>query len=128
MEDLNELKQKVSLLDYIKQSATGKIERVGNNEYRLNPCPVCGSKDHFTIYADSNSYSSFNGCCKGGTIIDYFIEIEHLSTEEAIKKLYQITGTEYKTKTRQKRRQKRGKNRAKKWGGKKCKKKNKTTI
>lgn len=102
MEDLNELKQKVSLLDYIKQSATGKIERVGNNEYRLNPCPVCGSKDHFTIYADSNSYSSFNGCCKGGTIIDYFIEIEHLSTEEAIKKLYQITGTEYKTKTRQK--------------------------
>ena len=102
MEDLNELKQKVSLLDYIKQSAIGKIERVGNNEYRLNPCPVCGSKDHFTIYADSNSYSSFNGCCKGGTIIDYFIEIEHLSTEEAIKKLYQITGTEYKTKTRQK--------------------------
>ena len=102
MEDLNELKQKVSLLDYIKQSETGKIERVGNNEYRLNPCPVCGSKDHFTIYADSNSYSSFNGCCKGGTIIDYFIEIEHLSTEEAIKKLYQITGTEYKTKTRQK--------------------------
>ena len=102
MEDLNELKQKVSLLDYIKQSAIGKIERVGSNEYRLNPCPVCGSKDHFTIYADSNSYSSFNGCCKGGTIIDYFIEIEHLSTEEAIKKLYQITGTEYKTKTRQK--------------------------
>ena len=32
MEDLNELKQKVSLLDYIKQSAVGKIERVGNNE------------------------------------------------------------------------------------------------
>ena len=60
------------------------------------------AKTIFTIYADSNSYSSFNGCCKGGTIIDYFIEIEHLSTEEAIKKLYQITGTEYKTKTRQK--------------------------
>ena len=101
MEDLNELKQKVSLLDYIKQSAIGKIERVGSNEYRLNPCPVCGSKDHFTIYADSNSYSSFNGCCKGGTIIDYFIEVEHLSTEEAIKKLYQITGTEYKIKKSQ---------------------------
>lgn len=102
MEDLSELKRKVSLLDYIKQGAIGKIERVGVNEYRLNPCPVCGSKDHFTIYADSNSYSSFNGCCKGGTIIDYFIEIEHLSTENAIKKLYQITGTEYKTKRRQK--------------------------
>ena len=101
MEDLNELKQNVSLLDYIKQSAVGKIERVGSNEYRLNPCPVCGSKDHFTIYADSNSYSSFNGCCKGGTIIDYFIEIEHLSKEEAIKKLYQITGTEYKIKKSQ---------------------------
>lgn len=101
MEDLKELKQKVSLLDYIKQSTVGKIERVGNNEYRLNPCPVCRSKDHFTIYADSNSYSSFNGCCKGGTIIDYFIEVEHLSTEDAIKKLYQITGTEYKIKKRQ---------------------------
>ena len=101
MEDLNELKQKVSLLDYIKQSAIGTIERVGSNEYRLNPCPVCGSKDHFTIYAYSNSYSSFNGCCKGGTIVDYFLEIEHLSIEEAIKKLYQITGTEYKIKKSQ---------------------------
>ena len=49
MEDLNELKQKVSLLDYIKQSAVGKIERVGSNEYRLNPCPVCGSKNIDTI-------------------------------------------------------------------------------
>lgn len=97
MADLNELKSKVNIIDYIRQSTIGKIERVGNNEYRANPCPVCNGKDHFTIYADSNSYSSFNGCCKGGTIIDYFMEVENLTQTEAIQKLYKITGTEYTT-------------------------------
>ena len=95
MTDLNELKNKQSLVEYIRQTQIGKLERVGSNEYRLNPCPICGGHDHFTVYADSNSYSSFNGCCKGGTIIDFFIEVEKLDKTEAIKKLYQLTGTEY---------------------------------
>ena len=95
MTDLSELKNKQSLVEYIRQTQIGKLERVGSNEYRLNPCPICGGHDHFTVYADSNSYSSFNGCCKGGTIIDFFIEVEKLDKTEAIKKLYQLTGTEY---------------------------------
>lgn len=97
MVDLNELKNKVDLLGYIKDTTLGKIERVGSNEYRINPCPICNGKDHFTIYEDSNSYSSFNGCCKGGSIVDYFMEVEKLTQGESIKKLYQITGTEYQT-------------------------------
>lgn len=101
MTDLNELKNKQSLVEYIRQTQIGKLERVGSNEYRLNPCPICGGHDHFTVYADSNSYSSFNGCCKGGTIIDFFIEVEKLDKTEAIKKLYQLTGTEYTKKTKE---------------------------
>lgn len=96
MADLNELKAKINILDYIKQNNIGKIEKVGNHEYRLNPCPVCGGKDHFTIYEDSNSYSSFSDCCKGGTIIDYFINVERMSKEDSIKKLYELTNTVYK--------------------------------
>lgn len=101
MTDLNELKNRQSLVEYIRQTQIGKLERVGSNEYRLNPCPICGGHDHFTVYADSNSYSSFNGCCKGGTIIDFFIEVEKLDKTEAIKKLYQLTGTEYTKKTKE---------------------------
>lgn len=97
MAELNELKSKVNLLDYIKSNAPGKVEKVGANQYRLNPCPICNGKDHFTIYADSNSYSSFSECCKGGSIIDYLIEAENYTMEEAIKRLYAITGTDYNT-------------------------------
>lgn len=88
---LDELKMKVSLLDYIEQSGL-KVERAGQSVYRINPCPVCGHKDHFTIYQDTNSYVSFSECCSGGSIIDYMIEVEKTPKEEAIKKLRTMAG------------------------------------
>lgn len=83
--DLEKMKKQVNLLDYIQDSGA-QVEKAGK-EYRLNPCPVCGHKDHFTIYPDSNSYSSFSGCCKGGSIIDYMIEVEGLDKGQAIDKV-----------------------------------------
>ncbi len=90
---LDELKMKVSLLDYIEQGGL-KVERAGQNVYRINPCPVCGHKDHFTIYPTTNSYVSFSECCGGGSIIDYMIEVEEMPKEEAIKKLRSLAGQE----------------------------------
>jgi KaiC/GvpD/RAD55 family RecA-like ATPase len=90
--DIEQLKQEVSLPGYIEAQG-GKLEKAGK-EYRLNPCPVCGHKDHFTIYPESNSYSSFSGCCNGGSIIDYMVEVEGLNQGQAIEKLKQLAGVE----------------------------------
>lgn len=84
MAELERIKQEVSLLDYI-QSSGQKVQRAGK-VYRVDPCPVCGHKDHFTIYPDTNSYFSFSGCCNGGSIIDYLIEVESMDQAQAIKK------------------------------------------
>lgn len=80
MPTLNELAKEISLLDYLQQQgyeprAVGH-DQDGGQIYHVNPCPICGSKDHFTIYESQNTYSSFSGCCKGGTIIDYLQEAE----------------------------------------------------
>lgn len=88
---LEEMKQTVDLLDYV-QSQGREARRVGANKYRVDPCPVCGHKGHFTIYPDSNSYNSFNDCCKGGSVLDYLIEVEGLEQPAAINKLKQLAG------------------------------------
>jgi len=91
--NLEALKEKVKLLDYIQKNG-GHIEKAGQNVYRLNPCPVCGHKDHFTIYTENNSYYSFSGCCEGGSIIDYMIEVEKMNQQEAISRLKILAGVE----------------------------------
>ncbi|MBP3930515.1 MAG: hypothetical protein J6D47_13240, partial [Peptostreptococcaceae bacterium] len=66
-------------------------KRVSAGTYRVNPCPKCGGKDHFTLFEPNSSknrnswwtYSSFNGCCNGGTVVDYLIELKGMSKEDA---------------------------------------------
>lgn len=90
-----ELESKINLITLIEQDY--KIKRVGN-ALRVDPCPVCGSKDHFTIYPESNSYSSFNGCCNGGSVYKYLQEVKGLNEEAAFEELKRLAGepTEYK--------------------------------
>lgn len=84
-----------SKIDFNLLSEFPGAKRLGSGAYRVNPCPVCGGKDHFTIYEPHSSknnnpwwtFSSFNGCCKGGSPLDYLIEVDGLSKEDAIKKL-----------------------------------------
>lgn len=74
------------------------IKRVNDSTYRVNPCPICGHKDHFTIYPATNSYSSFNkDCCTGGSILKFMQEVEGLELREAVRRLYEITGNAYET-------------------------------
>ena len=90
MENLQDLQDQVSLIDYVEK-IYGKCSNIGVNTYRLNPCPVCGGQDHFTIYTDTNSYISYNDCCKGGKILEFMQEVEEIEKNEAIKRLYILT-------------------------------------
>lgn len=108
MEDINHLKQRVNLLEYIKgQYSLGK-ETKSNGGLLYKNCPICkssstksGDNGHFFINPNTNSYSSFSSACscKGGSIIDFMIEAEHLTQQEAIQKLYKITGVDGQSNT-----------------------------
>lgn len=95
MEDLKELESQINILEYIKEDLGIEPKKINENTYRINPCPVCGHNDHFTIYTDTNSYSSFSDCCKGGSILKYMQEVEKLELNTAVKKLYELTGQTY---------------------------------
>ena len=45
-----------------------------------------GDAGHFFVNANTNSYSSFSGCCRGGSIIDFVMEYYNLDKKEAIAK------------------------------------------
>lgn len=87
MPTLNEMAKAVDLLEYVKQQGhqTKNVgtDRDGDPIHQVNPCPVCGSKDHFSVYEGKNTYSSFSECCKGGTVIDYLQEVEGQTFAEA---------------------------------------------
>lgn len=55
--------------------------------YVFENCPFCQKHNHFQINTKSNLYNSFNGCCKGGDIINFIMEIENLSFGQAINHL-----------------------------------------
>lgn len=51
-----------------------------------------GDAGHFYINPNTNSYSSFSGCCKGGSIIDFIMEFYKVDKKEAIEKVKDIAG------------------------------------
>lgn len=81
--------KEIDLLNYISQNH--KTEQCGPNMYRVNPCPICGHRDHFTVYTDTNSWTSFAKChekISGGSIIDYVMAVEGAgNVSETIEKL-----------------------------------------
>lgn len=81
--------KEIDLLNYI--SRNHKMEQCGPNMYRVNPCPICGHRDHFTVYTDTNSWTSFAKChekISGGSIIDYVMAVEGAeNVSDAIEKL-----------------------------------------
>ena len=91
---IEESKLKIDLLSFIEKDSGHKAKHIGGYKYKINPCPICGHKDHFLIYTDSNSYSSFNDCCKGGSIVDYFIEVKKMNKLDAIKEVNKLAGSE----------------------------------
>lgn len=89
---ITELENQVNLLSLI--GSNYKVKKISENQYRVNPCPICNHKDHFTIYTDTNSYSSFSECCKGGKAYKYLMEVEGMNESQAYEKLLNLTGNE----------------------------------
>jgi replicative DNA helicase len=94
MTAITEAKQKIDLLQYAQQELGMKAKKVGSNKYRFNPCPVCGGNDHFTIHTDTNSFTSYSGCCTGGSIVDYLMQVEGFDKQEALRRIEQLAGVE----------------------------------
>ena len=88
-----ELKEAVDLLNYLENETAGKVISLGKNMFRINPCPICGHKDCFTVYANTNSYCCFSSSHdSGGTIIDFLIEYENITLPEAIEMTKELAG------------------------------------
>ena len=107
---IEDLESQIDIYDYVEKYVEAyneehpeleekmEIKKVNDTTYRVNPCPICGHKDHFTIYPATNSYSSFNkDCCTGGSILKFMQEVESLELNEAVRRLYEITGNAYET-------------------------------
>ena len=99
MDELEEVKSKIDLLEYVKSNYDLGKETKSSGGYLFKNCPMCnstssksGDAGHFYINPNTNSYSSFSGCCKGGSIIDFLMEFYNLDKKEAIDKAKDIAG------------------------------------
>ena len=87
---IQDLENKIDLFFLIAKDY--ELKNVGAEKYRVDPCPICGSKEHFTVYKETNSYSSFSECCKGGGPYKYLQEVKGFSEDEAYKQLCILAG------------------------------------
>lgn len=76
--DTERAKREIDLVEYAERATGIPPKKVGVNTWRINPCPVCGAKDHFTITNKTGQwlYNSFNDCTPGGDIFRFVEEIE----------------------------------------------------
>lgn len=85
---IEELHRRCDIVDII--GSTVPLKRAGHNYKGL--CPFHNEKTpSFTVYPDSCSFYCF-GCQKGGDVISFVIESEHLSYAEAVKELASRVG------------------------------------
>lgn len=99
MDEIDEIKQRINLLSYIQSVYDLGKQTKSSGGYLFKNCPMCNSNSsksgdagHFFVNESTNSYSSFSGCCKGGSIIDFIMEYYNLDTKEAIQKAKEIAG------------------------------------
>lgn len=102
---IKDLEEQINLVDLVRDYGY-QTTNIGK-DLRINPCPVCGHRDHFTIYPNTNSYSSFASCCKGGSSYKFLTEVVGISESEAYAELcnragVEVEGNEYMTEKAQK--------------------------
>lgn len=88
-EQLNELAEKVDIVDYIGQ--TEELHKKGDKYFCC--CPFHNNDDtpSLCIYPSTNSWYCF-GCGAGGSIYDWIIEKEGLTFPEAFRKVCEMIG------------------------------------
>lgn len=89
---LEELKRSFDFLGYIR--SFGVSERRAGRIIQFNPCPICGHKNDFVFYPNTNTFMCFgaSGNC-GGSIIDFIMHRENIDRQAAVKKFkYELCG------------------------------------
>lgn len=88
MSDIDEVKSRLNIIDVVGQRV--KLKRVGKNFKGL--CPFHTEKTpSFIVSPDRQSWHCF-GCGKGGSVIDFVMEYEHLEFSEALEELADRVG------------------------------------
>ena len=83
MNMFDEVKEKISIADYLSQSFKSTM-KISKNRIRVNPCPLCGGHDCFDIMLPgkgSNTHETFKcfQCNQSGTIIDFYCLTNNLN-------------------------------------------------
>jgi len=80
--DFQNIKNELSSREFIEQETNQQVTKVGDEKWRVNPCPFCGHNDCFTIFADSTHCFS---CGFTGDIFTFVREYRNLlSNYEAL--------------------------------------------
>lgn len=89
-EKLNELAEKIDIVDYIGQ--TEELHRKGNLYYCC--CPFHNNDDtpSLCIYPDSQTWHCY-GCGAGRSIYDWIMQKDDISFQEAVEKISSLTDT-----------------------------------
>lgn len=82
--DLDKLKANCNFKELLDKEC-GEIACSTSTYTKYKTCPICGHKDDFVYYPETNTFRCFgaNGN-KGGSVIDYLMHTRKLSQKEAI--------------------------------------------
>jgi DNA primase len=88
MLDLKSELNKIDISNYIPIDKKKPCNTKGT--YTIKTCPFCHSKsgNHFWVW--KHRYGSYSGCCKGGTLWDFYMEYEGMSQSDARKKCIEV--------------------------------------
>ncbi len=92
LDALDRMKADAPLLDRIRHD-TGEAGHESGNRIDFRKCPVCGHKDDFRYFPDTNSWKCFSASDgRGGTYVDYLMAVDGLTESQAITALREATG------------------------------------
>ena len=93
-EELKSVCDSFDLLNYIEQSGYEPKRR--GDEYVMS-CPIHANDDTPSLFISPEKQRWYCfGCKNKGSIIDWFIKVEHLTYRQAVDKLCRLTGAELK--------------------------------
>lgn len=100
-DEMSAMLAEVDLLGLI-QSDTGESGRKSGDRYDFKSCPVCGHRDCFSYYRNTNSWTCYGASntsgYKGGTALEYYKATRRADDTEAVKWLRDVTGHPYEGK------------------------------
>lgn len=77
MNDFQAIAERINLLEYI--SKRWQTKSIGTSKYRVNPCPICGHNDCFTIFEKSQNYHCYS-CGSHGDIFEITVKTKEADT------------------------------------------------